>query len=373
MSKKVIILGGYGNFGQRIAKSLASHDITLIIAGRNQEKAEQFVELLKKSSNATLETWQVDLHADAFSQQLKAQKPFMVIHTGGPYQGQGYTVPKACIDAGAHYIDLADDRQFVCDIGCLDKMARENGVLVVSGASSVPGLSSAVIDHFLPLFENIDSIDIAIAPGNKAQRGTATIEAILTYTGHPFSVFRQGRWQPAYGWMDAKSHDFGDIAKRRLLANVDVPDLALFPERYGVSERVSFQAGLELPLLHWGMVTMAAIAKWNIVKSWAPLAKQLDTLSNCFLKFGSDIGAMEVSIKGRDLNVQPQTLTWRLYAPDGHGPYIPTFSAIIIAKKLLSDSIDHRGATACVGLLKLSEFYAHFNAFGIYQKEQVLK
>ncbi|KZN65908.1 hypothetical protein N473_10090 [Pseudoalteromonas luteoviolacea CPMOR-1] len=371
MSNKVIILGGYGNFGRRIAESLKHHDITLVIAGRSKAKAQQCIERLMPNAQAVIEPWQIDIHANDFAKQLADQVPFMVIHTSGPYQGQGYTVPNACIEAGAHYIDLADDRRFVCDISTLDCAASKKGVLIVSGASSVPGLSSAVIDHYYGTFERIETIDIAIAPGNQAQRGVATIKAILTYTGHPFEVFKAGKWQPVYGWMDAHSHDFGDIAKRRFLANVDVPDLALFPNQYNVTERVSFKAGLELPLLHWGMVGMAALAKWRVVKNWSPLARQLDALSNCFLRFGSDIGAMEVAIAGIGTDAQPHKVIWRLYAPNGQGPYIPTLSTIILAEKLLAGTLTQSGALPCSGLLQLTEFEPYFESFEIYQKTQV--
>ena len=38
--KKVLILGGYGNFGKRIAIALAKANIPIIIAGRGKHKAE---------------------------------------------------------------------------------------------------------------------------------------------------------------------------------------------------------------------------------------------------------------------------------------------------------------------------------------------
>ena len=60
----------------------------------------------------------------------------------------GYDVAKACIAWGCHYIDLADGREFVDGISALDALARENNVLVVSGASSVPCLTSALVDHW---------------------------------------------------------------------------------------------------------------------------------------------------------------------------------------------------------------------------------
>jgi uncharacterized protein YbjT (DUF2867 family) len=36
---KVLILGGYGNFGKRIAHLLTRHNVPVIIAGRDADKA----------------------------------------------------------------------------------------------------------------------------------------------------------------------------------------------------------------------------------------------------------------------------------------------------------------------------------------------
>ncbi|MFT5451638.1 MAG: saccharopine dehydrogenase-like NADP-dependent oxidoreductase, partial [Enterobacterales bacterium] len=335
--KKVVVLGGYGNFGKRIVENLTSiEDITILIAGRNLNKSSALVANLDNASVAKLEPLVIDIFADDFKERLATLSPYLVIHTSGPFQGQDYRVPKACIECGAHYVDLADDRRFVCDIAELDNQAKDKGVLIVSGASSVPGLSSAVVERYQNQFSTIESINLAIAPGNKAERGLATVEAILSYTGHPLNVFKEGRWQDVYGWMDSKVNDFGGFVGKRHLANVDVPDLELFPSRYGVTQQVSFQAGLELSLLHKTMVGMAYLSKIGLVKNWAPLSKTIVSTSNVFLPFGSDKGAMEVLISGKGNDGNAKKVKWTLYAPKGNGPYIPTLSTIILARKLLS-------------------------------------
>ena len=369
--KKVVVLGGYGNFGKRIVESLVSIDeLTIYVAGRSQDKALKCIEHLPVNSKARLKPLVIDIFGADFEEQIKSLSPYLVIHTSGPFQGQDYRVPKACIAAGAHYIDLADDRRFVCDITELDQYAKDNGVVVVSGASSVPGLSSTVIQHYRDQFDTLTSIDLSIAPGNKAERGLATVEAILSYTGHPISVFKNGDWQNIYGWMDSKTNNFGGFVGKRHLANVDVPDLELFPKHYNVEQRVTFQAGLELTFLHQAMVFMAALAKRGVVKNWAPLAKSIVTTSNLFLPFGSDKGAMEVLLRGVGANGQDKTVRWTLYAPKGNGPYIPTLSTIILAKKLLRmDDVDN-GARPCVDLFEISDFKPYFDAFDIHFEER---
>ena len=372
--KKVIVLGGYGNFGKRIVENLTRiADITVLIAGRNLSKSSALVANLENTSAAKLEPLVIDIFADDFKNQLATLSPYLVIHTSGPFQGQDYRVPKACIECGAHYIDLADDRRFVCDITKLDNEAKDKGVITVSGASSVPGLSSAVIERYQNQFSSIDSINLAIAPGNKAERGSATVAAILSYTGHPLNVFKEGRWQNVYGWMDSKVNDFGGFVGKRHLANVDVPDLELFPSQYNVTQQVSFQAGLELPILHKTMVAMAYLSKIGLVKNWAPLSKVIVSTSNIFLPFGSDKGAMEILICGKGHNGNAKKIKWTLYAPKGNGPYIPTLSTIILARKLLSSdkqsSQPETGAKPCTGMFELNEFDTYFDALDIHYEE----
>ena len=376
--KNVVVLGGYGNFGKRIVENLAGLDgINIFIAGRTLTKSSALVASLQGSASASLEALVIDIFAEDFKEQLATISPFLVIHTSGPFQGQDYRVPKACIECGAHYIDLADDRRFVCDIAQLDSQAKEKGVLIITGASSVPGLSSAVVDRYQNQFSAIESINLAIAPGNKAERGLATVEAILSYTGHPLNVFKGGRWQDVYGWMDSKVNDFGGFVGKRHLANVDVPDLELFPNHYNVTQQVSFQAGLEIPLLHLTMVGMAYLSKIGLVKNWAPLSKAIVSASNVFLPLGSDKGAMEVLIRGKDRDGNAKQVKWTLYAPKGNGPYIPTLSTIILARKLLSSSSNQTykgtklesGAKPCVGLLQLSDFSVSFDALELTFEE----
>ena len=145
---KILVLGGYGNFGKRIAEKISvMPNVKIFIAGRNIKKAQQMCrDLSFKSANTLFEPAVIDIYQQNFMNELKSLSPNLVVHTGGPFQGQDYLVPRACIAVGSHYIDLADDRRFVCDISSLNDKAQANDLLIVSGASSVPGLSSTVID-----------------------------------------------------------------------------------------------------------------------------------------------------------------------------------------------------------------------------------
>ena len=107
MSGEVLILGGYGNFGKRIATALSRHNVPVLIAGRDWNRAEALAGTVSGARALRL-----DITADLLA-TLKLEKPSVVIHTCGPFQGADYSVAKACIEAGVHYIDRADARDFV--------------------------------------------------------------------------------------------------------------------------------------------------------------------------------------------------------------------------------------------------------------------
>ncbi|QIL89072.1 saccharopine dehydrogenase family protein [Microbulbifer harenosus] len=368
--RRILVLGGYGNFGKRIVESLSAlKGITLLIAGRDAAKADKLRQQLgSNSARAALETALVDINDSALTRRIQSLAPDLVIHTSGPFQGQNYRVPEACIAAGCHYIDLADDRRFVCDITSFDARAKALGLLVVSGASSVPGLSSTVIDRFADEFSELEEVDFAIAPGNQAERGAATVRGILSYTGRPFFAFHKGKWVSIYGWMNPRKLDFGGTIGKRWLANIDIPDLELFPQRYNGVSSIRFQAGLELPILHFGMVAMASLARVGIVRNWASLTSPIVRASELFIRFGTDIGGMQINLSGLDKNQQRKRIKWTLCAENGVGPYIPTISAIILAKKLISGDIEVRGATPCLGLYSLDEFDQEASPLGIFHQ-----
>lgn len=369
--RRILVLGGYGNFGKRIVTSLCgSPDITLIIAGRNRAKAEALRQSLNKETNAQLTTAELDIHSPTLVEQLRALQPDLLIHTGGPFQGQDYRVPEACIAVGCHYIDLADDRRFVCDIGQLDDAARSAGVLLVSGASSVPGLSSCVIAHFAERFARLDDIDFAIAPGNQAERGAATVSGILSYTGHPIRVWRDGAWAKVYGWMSPRTLPFDQTIGRRPLANVDIPDLELLPLAYPSVRNVNFQAGLEIPLLHYGMYLMAWLARLGLVRDWSRWTTPIVRASEYFIRWGTDTGGMQINLRGLDHQQQPLHIKWVLGATDGIGPYIPTLSALILARKLITGELGTLGAMPCMNLYRMEDFAHEARNLAIYHHSE---
>lgn len=354
---RVLVLGGYGHFGGRICRALAlDENIQLVVAGRNLAAAQAFAaQLQPQARGGPVEAAALDHTAADLAARLGVLRVDLAIHTGGPYQGQDYHVAQACIRAGAHYIDLADGREFVAGIDALNQQAVERGVIAVSGASTLPALSSAVVDHCRPEFSFIESIESGIAPGQKTPRGLATLEAVLSYCGKSFAWLEQGQWVQVSGWQGLVAHRYPEFGSRWTAA-CDVPDLALFPQRYAGVRTVTFRAGLELKAMQLGMAALAQLRQIGLVADWSRHAAWLKTLSDPWDFLGSDVGGMHLTLTGLDPAGRPKSLTWNLVARQGHGPEIPCIAAIVVARKLAAGGLAARGAMPCMGLMSLEEF-----------------
>jgi saccharopine dehydrogenase-like NADP-dependent oxidoreductase len=354
MTKRVLILGAYGNFGSHITKELAyEQDLQVIIAGRSEGKCRQCADRFKDAPNPPV--YRVLDIGKNLLQALLEIKPDIVIHTSGPFQGQGYDVAEACINHGCHYIDLADGREFVANIGQLDQKAKAKGVSVITGASSVPCLTSAIIDRYMPEFQKLTSVDYGITTAQRTNTGLATTKAVLGYAGKPFKTLIQGKMQDIYGWQGIVLRKYPKLGWR-LLGNCDVPDLAFFPDRYKSLETIRFRAGLEIAIIHLSLWALSWLVRLRILKSLAPMSETLLKISRLFDPIGSDSSAFHMEMSGIGKDGQPKMTTFYLIAKSGHGPFIPSIPSILCAKMLARGEINLAGAFPCIGVISLDQY-----------------
>ncbi len=355
--KTIAVIGGTGHFGDRICRRLSSEaDIKLIVTSRSEVLAGEFVSELKSDfPGATIHPAALDQFSADFVNDLGNLNPDIVIHTAGPYQGQDYRVAKACIECGSHYIDLADGREFVSGFTALNGDALKSDVLLVSGASTLPGLSSAVVDAVRDRFAELSEIEISIAPAHQTPRGTSTISAVLSYCGRPYDVLKNGEWVTTFGWQDLQLQNYPSLG-RRLSGACDVPDLSLLPQYVPGVKTVTFHAALEAVWEQLTLYTMAWFTRLGVVGNWNRFVTAFSWMSDRMIRLGSQTGGMHVRISGIDNNHCTNSCTWYLTANNNHGPEIPCSPALILARKLLRDGISERGAHACLGLITLTEF-----------------
>ncbi|MBU0800385.1 MAG: saccharopine dehydrogenase NADP-binding domain-containing protein [Alphaproteobacteria bacterium] len=358
MISRILIIGGYGNFGSFIARRLAQEpDLEIIIAGRSADKAKA----LATTINAEWAALDIEKNID---DSLQSLQPTIVIHTSGPFQERGYDVAAACIRHKCHYIDLADGREFVANITTLDSAAKQASILVASGASSVPCLTTAIIDCYRGEFQQLDAVDYGIATAQRTNAGLATTAAILGYAGKAFITTIDGKDKKIYGWQNLKARKYPELGWR-LLSNCDIPDLGLFPARYPGLHTVRFRAGLEVPLLHLGLWALSWLVRIKLVRNLSSLAPALYKAAPYFNFLGSDRSAFHMEMCGRGKDGEKKRLTFYILTGSGHGPNIPCIPAILLAQALVRGTLKQTGAAPCVDMIDLESYLKELHAYDI--------
>ena len=352
-ARRIVLVGASGVFGQRLAAMIARWpDVVLVLAARSLPPLEALAASLSKTGPAArIEVARLDRRDP---RGLVALAPWAVVDAAGPFQGQDPAFPRAVLAARAHYLDLADARDFVSGFEtALDGSARAARRWAIAGASSTPALSHAALDTMTVGWTRIDRIEAAISPGARAPRGLSVVRAILAWAGAPVGVFTQGRWSTRPGWSKPRRTSFPGLG-RRWTSLAETPDLDLLPARFHARREATFRAGLELPILHLGLWTLSLLRRARLVRSLESLAVLLGGAAGLFAPLGSDRGGMVVDAAGLDAAGAPVLARWSLCAEAGAGPHVPAAPAAATLRALLDGALDGQPrATPCVGLVDL--------------------
>ncbi len=366
---RVLILGGYGTFGGRLAQLLADEPrLTLIIAGRARGKAEAFCTRL--AAAARLEPLAFDRNGDVEA-ALAAAKPDVVVDASGPFQnyaGDPYRLVRACLALGIDYLDLADGSDFVAGIAQFDTAAQARGVAILSGVSSFPVLTAAVVRRLAhgrsPELARLDSVTGGIAPSPYAGVGLNVIRAIASYAGQPVRLWRDGRPAVGRGLIETRRFTIappGALPLRpTLFSLVDVPDLQALPRLWPELTSVWMGAGPVPEILHRALILLARAVPLRLVRSLGHLAPLMHAAINV-LRWGEHRGGMFIEVEGADAGGRHVARSWHMIAEGDDGPLIPSMAAEAMIRRRLAGRPPPPGARAATGDLELTDYEALFS------------
>ncbi|VAV94764.1 FIG00986352: hypothetical protein [hydrothermal vent metagenome] len=354
---KIVILGGYGVFGGRLAKLLADMDgLEMVICGRNPDRAQVFCEGF--AGKATVTPMRLDrLDIAAVLPQLK---PDFVIDASGPFQDYGddpYVVVKASIAAGVNYMDFADAADFVFGISQFDAAAAKARISVLSGVSSFPVLTAAVLREISKDLQ-IKSVRGGIAPSPYAGVGMNVIRAVVGYAGGPVKLYRGGKLTQAYGLAESLRYTVavpGHMPLRNIrFSLVDVPDLQVIPPEHAGMEDIWMGAGPLPESLHRMLNMLAKLRAKLHLPSYAPLAPLFYRVLN-LMKFGEHRGGMFIEAEGLQ-DGQARSISWHMLAEGDDGPYIPSMAIEALIRKADVGDMPMPGARPATGALEISDY-----------------
>ncbi|XP_033503910.1 saccharopine dehydrogenase-like oxidoreductase [Epinephelus lanceolatus] len=196
----IIIFGATGFTGQfvveEVARCAAESSLKWAVAGRSRQRlGEVLKRAVERLSMPELRTDIEIIVADVSIEEslaIMCQQGLVILNCVGPYRFYGEPVVKACIENGAHYIDICGEPQF------LERMqleyhtkALDRGVYVIGscGFDSIPA-------------------DLGILYTQRQFKGTLTaVESFLNISSGPQGMSgHDATWQSAvYGFADSSS------------------------------------------------------------------------------------------------------------------------------------------------------------------------
>jgi len=362
---RILVVGGYGTFGGRLARLLADEErVELLIAGRSVVKAEAFLHELQSiagAEGAQLRACRFDREGD-LDEQLARLAPDLVVDASGPFQGYGdnpYRLVSAVIKHHINYIDLADASGFVNGIATYDQAARAADIYVLSGVSSFPVLTAAVVRRLSAGMARLTSVEGGIAPSPYAGVGLNVIKAITSYAGKPVKLKRDGRTQTARGLVETQRRTIrppGSLPLRNTLFSlVDVPDLRTLPSLWPSLQSVWIGAGPAPEILHRALIGLSRLVHLGVIPTLSPFAGFFHRAIN-LLRWGEHRGGMYVDVTGIDSDGGKIRRSWHMLAEGDHGPLIPSMAAEAIIRRCLDDRAPAAGARSGAADLELADY-----------------
>lgn len=314
-----MIYGANGYTGELIAREAVARGMTPILAGRSRAKIERLARELKLD----FRVFGLD-HPAHIAAQLKGVKA--VLLTAGPFSSTSQPMVQACIQAGAHYLDITGEIDVFEQVASSDGAARQAGVVLCPGVGFdvIPtDCIAAALKQALP-----DAVELRLGFDTTVSLSPGTMKTTLESTPEGRRVRRDGKLIKVPLAHEVRRIDFG--RGERLAVAVPWGDVSTAFHTTGIPNVTVF-----IPTSRLGVIGM------KLGNVFAPLLKlpvvqrALGTLVSKLVK-GPDEAAraqMPAYVWGEAVNARGVRRTARVQTVNGYTLTIP--GALAVTEHLL--------------------------------------
>ncbi len=204
MNESWMIYGANGYTGELIAREAARRGLAPVLAGRSEAK----VAPLARELGLTHRCFEL---ADAAAVGEGIAGMALVLHCAGPFSATARPMMEACLETGAHYLDITGEIAVFELAHTLDAQARRNGVLLCPGVGFdvVPtDCLAAELKAALP-----DATRLALGFDSRGGMSPGTARTSVEGLAQGGRVRREGRLVPVPLAWRTRRIDFGDGEK----------------------------------------------------------------------------------------------------------------------------------------------------------------
>jgi saccharopine dehydrogenase (NAD+, L-lysine-forming) len=226
----ILIVGGYGVVGRRIAAELGpDYPNRVIISGRHLARSEETAAAIGHGVRGRA----VDIAVpSSLSAGLRG-----VTYVINCIDQPGRTLLWAAVERGLGYTDVTPH---LTELGRgpayekIDAAARVSGARLVLGAGIVPGISNVIVRALASALGGADEVDTALLLGAADVSGPASFDYLLQELAMSFDIHVDGEDRPARAFSLPRVVEFPSPVGPKLAYLFPFSDQVLYPRTIGV-------------------------------------------------------------------------------------------------------------------------------------------
>ncbi|HEX5748270.1 MAG TPA: saccharopine dehydrogenase NADP-binding domain-containing protein [Archangium sp.] len=265
----LLILGGYGNTGQSIARLLLKEtDCHVVLAGRDLARAEAMARALaSKHGSERVSAVRADAADPSSLRQAMEGCRLAVVASSTPaYAGQ---VARAALDTGTDYLDVQVSTAKLGALSALEEDIRRAGRCFITDGGFHPGLPAVLVRYAGSRFEHLTRAEVGSVIRVEWARldiGATAIEELVGLAGSQILEFQKGTWRPARwtAMWTPRTMDFGPVFGRQYCVPMFLEEMRSLPELYPGLRRVGFYVGGLNWFVDWVVFPLA----WLAMRVW---------------------------------------------------------------------------------------------------------
>lgn len=199
-----LLYGANGYTGRLIAAEAVSRGHKPILAGRSAEKLEPIARQLGLE-------WKAFALDDAGLVIENIRGSRLVLHAAGPFTYTSDPMIRACLEAGAHYVDITGELNVFENTFSYHSSAQDRGVLLLSGAGIDVIPSDCLLKAAADRLPDAVELESAVAAVGQASIGTKRSGLEIIASGS--LVRRNGRLVPVPFGKGAQNISFSDHSR----------------------------------------------------------------------------------------------------------------------------------------------------------------
>ena len=350
----ILITGGYGTVGRRVAADLApDYPGRVVVAGRSAEKAAQLT---------------VELAHGVRGRRVDVGEPLSV---EAALEGVGVVLScidqaephllRAAIRRGLAYTDIAPHLMTRRPTEAMKAKATQTGARIVLGAGLAPGISSMLAllgaDHLGS--QTVESVASNVLLSVGDTYGPASRAYIMEEIALPYAVRIEGREVPTWAFAGSARVDFPPPLSERRAYLFPFSDQVFFPETLGARTALS-RLVLEPPWLGMLLLALVRLRVTAVLRRRAGSQEQLQRLNTWLQRRyeGRDWYGVVVEVEGTRGQIRVSLV--------GRGQASGTaIGAAAVVRALLKGEVKQPGIWLAEQVVPPESFFEHLAARGL--------